>query len=253
MSLLGVFVTVSGIVFGADTATKPRGSSDFEVSSDAKFTACGARAYAGLTGSSSVIIESPTSTTQHFALDAVREACKEELTRQPDLPVRALTELIGKAIVRYVESTYPKEFRSTLETSDGMTLIVAGFDGAQPVIAGLNVKIREPLATAPRVGTSCSAYSGEVGPASALRRRLGPIPRLLSDRPEVNAVRSCIASKPLLTPDQARAYFRLAVDASLDYASDFKLERGVIDWPIDFGFVTSSGVSPIVREVKPPQ
>jgi hypothetical protein len=59
--------------------------------------------------------------------------------------------------------------------------------------------------------------------------------------------------KPLLTPDQARAYFRLAVDASLDYASDFKLERGVIDWPIDFGFVTSSGVSPIVREVKPPQ
>jgi hypothetical protein len=111
MSLLGVFVTVSGIVVGADTATKPRGTSDFVVSSDAKFTVCGTRAYAGLTGSSSVIIESDTSSTQYFALDAVRKAC-EELTKQTDLPVRTLTELIGKALGRYVESTYPKQFRS---------------------------------------------------------------------------------------------------------------------------------------------
>jgi hypothetical protein len=253
MSLLGVFVTVSGIVVGADTATKPRGTPDFVVSSDAKFTVCGTRAYAGLTGTSSVIIESDTSTTQHFAVDAVREACKQELARQPDLPIRALAGLIGNALVRYVESTYPKEFRSTLEASDGMTLIVAGFDGAQPVIAGLNVKIRQPLATAPRVGTTCSAYAGEVGPASALRRRLAPIPRPLSDRPEVVAVRTCVGRKPLLTPDQARAYFRLAVDASLDHASDFHLERGVVNWPIDFGFVTPNGVAPIVREQKPPR
>jgi hypothetical protein len=253
MSLLGVFVTVSGIVVGADTATRPRGTSDFGVSSDAKFTVCGTRAYAGLTGTFSVIIESDTSTTQYFALDAVRKACEEELSKQPDLPVRTLTELIGKAIVRYVASTYTKEFRSTLDASDGMTLIVAGFDGAQPVIAGLNVKIREPLAAAPRVGTTCSAYAGEVGPASALRRRQAPIPRRLSDRPEVVAVRTCNGRKPLLSPDQARAYFRLAVDTSLDFASDFHLERGVINWPIDFGFVTPNGAAPIVREQKPPR
>ena len=41
--------------------------------------------------------------------------------------------------------------------------------------------------------------------------------------------------------------FRLGVDVSRDYASDFGLSRSVVNWPIDFGLVDAEGVHPISR------
>jgi hypothetical protein len=47
--------------------------------------------------------------------------------------------------------------------------------------------------------------------------------------------------------------FRLADEVSRDFASSFGLDSGVVNWPIDFGFIDSDGAKPIVRELGPTQ
>src|SRR5262245_53198843 len=74
MSLIGVFVTVSGIVVGSDTSLRERGTTDFTVASAPKFTICGSSAYAGLTGITRWIVDSgATNATTYDAMDVVKE------------------------------------------------------------------------------------------------------------------------------------------------------------------------------------
>jgi hypothetical protein len=249
VSLIGVFVTVSGIVVGADTAVRQRGSSDFAVASAPKFTACGQGAYAGLTGITRWIVDDGTTNRVHNAIDAVNETCEGEFRKQQNLPLRTLTERIGRALVRHVGANYPKEARDLLRTTDEQRLIVTGLENGKAVIYALSLSLRRNAATAVETLAGCKFLIGETDAVVALTQGRAPIPTTLAQRPEVVAVRSCNN----ITADDAKALFRLAVDVSRDFAPSFGFDSGVVNWPIDFGFIDSAGVRPIVREVDPPR
>jgi hypothetical protein len=248
VSLIGVFVTVSGIVVGADTAVRQRGTTDFAVASAPKFTGCGQNAYAGLTGITRWIVEDGASNRVYNAIDAVNDTCDGELRRQPDLPLRTLTERIGRALSRHVGANYPSEARALLRTTDEQRLIVAGMENGKPVIYSLSLSLRRNVATAVETVSGCKFLIGETDAAAALTQERAPLASL-AQRPEVAAVRTCNN----VTADDAKTMFRLAVDVSRDYALDFGLDSGVVNWPIDFGFIDGDGVRPIVRETNPPQ
>jgi hypothetical protein len=247
MSLIGVFVTVSGIVIGSDTALRERGTADFTVASAPKFTACGSAAYAGLTGITRWIVDDGTAKTMHDAMDVVKETCESEFLKRRDVPLRSVVERIGRALVRYLGEQYPKEARALLSRTDEQRVIVAGLDQGKAVIHSLSVSLTRNVATVVETIAGCKFLIGETAAVVALAQRRAPIPPALSDRKEVVAVRTCTD----LTADDARAMFRLGVDVSRDYASDFGLARGIVNWPIDFGLVDAEGVHPISRESPP--
>ena len=249
VSLIGVFVTVSGIVIGSDTAMRERGTTDFTVTPAPKFATCGPSAYAGVTGITRWIVDNGTATTSHNAMEVVKETCEGEFLKQPDLSLRTLTGRIGRALVRHIEANYPKEARTVLLKTDEQRLIVAGLENGKAVMYSLSVSLSRNVAAAVETLAGCKFLVGETAAGVALGQGRAPIPSSLAQRPEVVAVRSCNN----LTADDARAMFRLAVDVSRDHASDFGFERGVVNWPIDFGFVDKDGVHPIVREDRPPQ
>jgi hypothetical protein len=249
VSLIGVFVTVSGIVVGSDTALRERGSPDFTVASAPKFTSCGPNAYAGLTGITRWIVHDATSNKTFDAIDVVKEICERESLKKPDTALRAVAGRIGSALARYVEENYPKESRSVLVRTDEQRLVVAGLENGKAVIYSLSVSLSRSRVTAVESLTGCKFLIGETAAALALGQGRAPIPSRLSQRSEVAAVQSCNS----VTADDARATFRLAVEVSRDYALEFGLQRGVVNWPIDFGFVDQDGVHPIVREDRPSQ
>ena len=248
VSLIGVFVTVSGIVVGADTAVRQRGTTDFAVTSAPKFTACGQGAYAGLTGITRWIVEDGATNRVYDAIDAVNETCEGEFRKQQDLPLRTLTERIGRALVRHVGANYPTDARVLLRATDEQRLIVTGLENGKAVIYSLSLSLRRNVAATVETVTGCKFLIGETDAFVALTQGRAPIPSPLAQRPEVEAVRSCNN----VTADDARAAFRLAVDVSRDYASNFGLDSGVVNWPIDFGFIDGNGVRPIAREIDPP-
>ena len=247
MSLIGVFITASGIVVGSDTALRERGTTDFTVASAPKFTACGSAAYAGATGITRWIVDDGTAKTMHDAMDVLKETCQSEFLKRRDAPLRTVVERIGRALVRYLDGNYPKEARALLSRTDEQRLIVAGFDQGKAVIYSLSVSLSRNVATVVETIAGCKFLIGETAAAVALTQRRAPIPSALSDRKEVAAVRTCSD----FTAEDARAMFRLGVDVSRDYASDFGLARGIVDWPIDFGLVDAEGVHPISRESPP--
>jgi hypothetical protein len=249
MSLIGVFVTVSGIVVGADSALRERGTTDFTVASAPKFAVCGSAAYAGMTGITRWIVDDGSAKTTHDAMNVVRDTCESEFLKQRDLPLRTVVERIGRALVRYVEANYPKEARTLLAKTDEQRLIVAGLDRGKAVIHSLSVSLTRNVATIVETIAGCKFLIGETDAVVALTQRRAPIPSALSDRNEVLAVRTCND----LTAEDARAMFRLGVDVSRDYASDFGLLRGVVNWPVDFGFVDAQGAHPISRESPLPE
>jgi hypothetical protein len=247
MSLIGVFVTVSGIVVGADTALRERGTTDFTTASAPKFAVCGPAAYAGMTGITRWIVDDGTAKTMHDAMTVVRDTCESEFLKRQDVPLRIVVERIGRALVRYLAANYPKEARALLSKTDEQRLIVAGLDGGKAVIHSLSVSLTRNVATIVETIAGCKFLIGETDAVVALTQRRAPIPPALSDRKEVLAVRTCND----LTAEGARAMFRLGVDVSRDYASDFGLPRGVVNWPVDFGLVDAQGVHPISREYPP--
>jgi hypothetical protein len=247
MSLMGVFVTVSGIVVGSDTAVRERGARDFAVAAAPKFTACGPGAYAGITGITRWIVNDDAANTTYDALDVVRDACERELLKAPDLPLRTVVERIGRALVRHLEAKYPKDARALLSRTDEQRLVVAGLDGGKAVIHSLSVSLTRNVATIVETIAGCKFLVGETAAAAALAQGRAPIPSALAERREVVAVRTCNN----LTADDARAMFRLAVDVSREYAPDFGFDRGLVNWPIDFGLVDAMGVHPISRESQP--
>jgi hypothetical protein len=249
VSLIGVFVTVSGIVVGSDTAVRERGTTGFTVVSAPKFTACGQNAYAGVTGITRWIVEDGTTNRAYDAIDAMKETCDAEALKRPDLPLRMVTERIARALMRHIGANYPKEARNLLKPTDEQRLIVTGFESGKAVIYALSVSLRRNVATTVETATGCKFLIGETDAVVALGQGRAPIPAALSRRPEVVAVQSC----DNVTPEDARAMFRLAVDVSRDYASSFGLDRGVVNWPLDFGFIDREGVRPIVRETSSPQ
>jgi hypothetical protein len=247
MSLIGVFVTVSGIVVGADTALRERGTMDFTVAQAPKFAVCGRAAYAGMTGITRWIVDDGTAKTMHDAMNVVRDTCEGEFLKRQDVPLRVVVERIGRALVRYLAANYPKEARALLSRTDEQRLIVAGLDGGKAVIHSLSVSLTRNVATIVETVAGCKFLIGETDAVVALTQRRAPIPSALSDRKEVTAVRTCND----VTADDARAMFRLGVDVSREYAFDFGFEQGLVNWPIDFGLVDADGVKPIVRESKP--
>jgi hypothetical protein len=234
---------------GSDTALRERGTSDFAVASGPKFTICGPSAYAGITGITRWIVGDGTTTNAYDAIDVVKETCEAEFQKQPGLPLRTVVARLGIALARYVEAKYPKEARSLLQRTDEQRLILTGLESGKAVIYALSVSLARAVATAVETLAGCRFLIGETGPAIALTQGRAPIPPALAQRQAVVAVRTCNN----VTEDDARATFRLAVDVSHDYAFDFGLDRGVINWPIDFGFVDGDGARPIVREVSPRQ
>jgi hypothetical protein len=247
VSLIGVFVTVSGIVVGSDTALRERGSPDFAIASAPKFTACGPSAYAGLTGITRWIVSDGSSKTEFHAIDAVKEVCDQQSRNGQKPSLRSVAEEIRSALVRYVEANYPREGRKLLQRTDEQRLVIAGLENGIAVIYSVSISLARNVASGVETLTGCKFFIGEAAAALALGQGRSPIPAPLTQRPDVVAVRSCNN----LSADDARASFRLAVDVSRDYAFEFGLQRGVVNWPIDFGYLDKDGVHPIVREEDP--
>jgi hypothetical protein len=247
VSLIGVFVTVSGIVVGSDTALRERGSPDFAIASAPKFTACGRSAYAGLTGITHWIVGDGSSQKVFHSINVVKEVCDQESLNGQKRSLRSVATNIRSALVRYVEANYPKEGRKLLQATDEQRLVVAGLENGIAVIYSVSISLARNAAGGVDTLTGCKFFVGEADAALALGQGRSPIPATLTQRPEVVAVRSCNN----LSAEDARASFRLAVDVSRDYAFEFGLQRGVVNWPIDFGYVDKDGVHPIVREEEP--
>jgi hypothetical protein len=252
MSLVGVFITASSIVVGADTAVKERGTAAFEVGR--KLATCGSRVV-GLTGSTSFAIN------QHMvdSLADAREACK---TLPAKATVREGAEEIAKAIARRASAAFqfvgddgyqyaPRNAAGVL-----LTFIFAGFDGISPVVVSgklvLSAANRAYVVSDVEVQKNCASAIGLTDPANALLDGHPAIPADWPSRPEVAAIRSRPPCKTL-SASQARDFFRLAVETSYSYAEAFNLTRGIVNWPIDFVEILPTGVGSIQRTQRPEQ
>jgi hypothetical protein len=253
MSLVGVFVTASAIVFAGDTAI--RGPGDFEVGS--KITQCGPSAYAGVTGWTDWALYADRDKRQLIerikAIDIVAGLC---LHAESTATVRVLAERIIDALARTARDSFPQTADERLTDETLLTLVVAGYDAGRPAVVSVQINrvtapsrdfvVRDWLDSS----RSCMTLMGSIRPSVALRD--GLIPEF-AGRAEVlgaaGTVPASDASCPNLSAVQAERFFQWAVDVSFARAAEFGLEQGIVNWPIDLGIIYQGGMSQPIRRL----
>lgn len=269
-TLVGVFVTPSGIVVAADTAqvldtpavtigTEIRPSSrTFSVTR--KIQPCGPRSVAALTNTSGLQGSSDGGITSFRVLDfhpIVTRTCRA-FPIGSGVTIQQQAQQIAKDVSGEAERRIPLVLRTSLEASLGFTqVIVAGYDGATPVIAVARVALTRERKfgwTDARVYPDCIIFAGQIGAATALTSATDERTAALSKRPAVAASIAARKSKApcsSMTEAHAEEVFGLAVELSLDSAAKFKIEPGLINWPLEFITIRRTGPQPLRRVEKP--
>jgi hypothetical protein len=247
-SLIAVLLTPEGILVAADTAR--RSNSGFSVVR--KIAVCDERTIAGLTGTLGWSYNLGDQFISVDSLQVVVDSCKK--SKATPLTIRKRAEYIAAALLAK-SALFPKNGLDRLRGNVLHHLTLAGYEGTVPKVVQValfrsggrdNIEIGSWNET-----QACVTFSG-YDSIRALRDGRPPIPRNISDQPEVRAVREASRSTPCLaiSAEQAKAFFRTAVSVSLDYAQRFErpFPRGDVNWPIDLAVVRRTRVDPILRE-----
>jgi hypothetical protein len=252
-TLIAVFLTPQGIVVGADTAGHlPDGRTLMRQ----KIRVCGSQMVAGLYGNTAILSPQPNGSVAMFdPQQIIEERCKSVQVGQS---MQMVAMEVARALAQdATERRLPE--RPGVEPSGFLQgLILAGYEGDQAVayIAQIGIdatatdfSVREFQ----RVRIQCFVLAAETAAANALRNGDGRIPRAVRERPEVAAIRAASKSVPpcsQLSRADAEGFFGLAVDVSHDFAAEFDIRPGRVNWPIDLTLVRPNGTEPVRRKEK---
>lgn len=251
-TLIGVFLTPSGIVVAADTT---RSLSDGRRLEGTKIHLCGQNVV-GLSGGNALMVSEKGRDYLVDSRQVIVDVCKSVQSGQS---VRDLMMEIAAGLVRHATATRLPGRVGVQPSGRLQTLIVVGYEDGKPAVWAAEIGL-EPNATQFSVlrehdlSRQCRTIAGDIAAEEALWKGQSPMPRVLSERTEVQAVRAAQKSGPPcseLSRAGAEAFFRLAVDVTVLMASEFGDPVGTVNWPIDFTFVQPKGVDPIRHETRP--
>lgn len=242
-TLVMAFITTGGIVIAADTAAAVKGESPGFVEIQ-KVCRIGPASYVAIAGSMG---RSTFSGTSAEGIDRVREQCQALATIQ-GLSVAERAERVADALVKFANET---SVPVTIHPDGSVAAVLAaGFDGATPRIVGYSVRASPSSPPGPpffKAGPldlpDCYVMAGDTDAANALRSvPPSPIfPRSLVESPYVKSAVDGRTAPCTLPMTAAKRFFELAVQASFDYAADFKMTPGQINWPIDVVVIRPDG------------
>jgi hypothetical protein len=246
-SLVAVFLTPEGILVGSDTATR----SNSAFSTKTKIVRCGPQIVVGLTGRIGWTLNGGVSVD---SLLVITDACRE-LAKDPERPFLEQARRVARSLADSANKFFPQAQETPDRDGTLQRLIVTGYSGGRPAVVATQIS-RPPGSKLfdfhefRDLSSGCVNAIGETGPGLALTEGRASIPERLMKLPEVDVVRAARPPCSLLTVEQAKAFFRLAVDVSYEYAAEFGIERGIINWPIEFTIIRPPQSEPIRREEK---
>jgi hypothetical protein len=250
---VGVFVTASGIVIGADTAQARTldGKTDFILTE--KIAACGSGSYVGLTGTTRwQLLNGVNLVGEEDGIRTARGECAAADSERRS--IRARGERVVQALLQRANASYPRSEDSHLDGSVLETFVIAGYEMRRPVVLVAQIVLAQKPRRFVRTewqdrSANCTLLMGTLGPINALRNGRPPVPAELAQRSEVQAVQTNNCAT--LSVSQAEAFFRLAVDVSYQYSEAFGKRQGTVNWPVDFGVIRPNGTQSGRRVPKP--
>lgn len=255
MSLAAVFITASGILVGADTATLE----DEVFGQSRKLETCGPRSVVALTGKTAWRMSQGRGGPVLWAVNSMAVAIKACKAIPPNskMTVQQQATVVAEALVESANGTngFPKSAYSTLEGGTILQSIAfAGFDGTTPVVLLTRIALSSVTGTAFVVEDWANFSSDCFTPMGRIRPTLALLRGQMADYSKRSNVLAAQLHPPCsaLTSATARSFFMLAVDASYTHAAEFGIVPGSVNWPIDFVQIRASGVGKVER-VRPPR
>lgn len=252
VSLIGAFVTASGILLSADTS----------VSSHKTGAAIGLERKIEVTGKfSAAAINGQLQWSGDVSADFLRVFRQVSKTLRGSGPLSVRGQLNKFAAATKAEAernARPGMERYLYEDGALLTVTMAGFDDRRPIILAFTLfldtttssntalRFRVEEHTIPRSG--CWWLAGSRAAALGLINDDPRFPAVLRQDPAVLAVRTVRTSPcDALTEAEARAFFQIAVHATSDYGREFGIRSGEVGKPVDVLPITRAGAGRIRR------
>jgi hypothetical protein len=249
-TLVGIFVTSSGILLAADTAVT-RSTTPATIAFERKIEITGDRSGAVFTGSAGW--EGRAGLARADFRGVFREA-SARLRRATATPVAAQAETLAAALRREAESNTFPGLTASFPDGNVLTVLVAGYDGDRPEIHYARIRIAGGTARAApsfvvqteRV-SHCWLLAGKPEAALGLIDDDPRLPASLRRQPSVVILRDKRGCQKPLTEPPTRAFFLLAVEATAGHGPKFGIPPGAIGGDVDVLRITASGAEPIER------
>jgi hypothetical protein len=249
-TLVGIFVTSSGILLAADTAVV-RSANPATSAFERKLEITGDRSGAVFTGSAGW--EARDGRARADFRGVFRDA-SARLRRAGATPVAVQAETLAAALRREAESNVFPELAASFPDGDVLTVLVAGYDGDRPAIHYARIRIAGGssraapsfVVQAERV-SHCWLLAGKPEAALGLLDDDPRLPGSLRQQPSVLTLRAQRGCQAPLAEPPTRAFFLLAVDATAGHGPRFGIPPGAIGGDVDVLRITAAGVEPIER------
>jgi len=246
-TLIGAFITASGILLSADTSVSdPTTGKTLTV--QRKLEVTGRLSGAAINGQ----FQWSGDVSANF-LRVFREVSKN-LRTSTRVSVREQAARFAVALKAEAEGKARPGIHRYLPNGELLTVTIAGFDDGQPNVVSFNIvlDISRSSNTAVRFAVvderiyppACWWLGGKNAVALGLIRDDTQLPPDIRQDPAVLAVRTLEAGHcDTLTDAQARAFFRVAVDATVAHGPRFGIRNGEVGTGIDVLSITPFGAA----------
>jgi hypothetical protein len=243
-TLVGVFVTSSGIMLAADTAVT-RSATAGGVVFERKLEVTGERSGAVFTGSAGWEVKSRAANFR-----AVFREASAQLRRAGAGPVATQVETLIGALRREAESNVFPGIAASFPDGDVLTVLVAGYDGPRPEVQYARLRI-ERRASSFSVQTHrvshCWILAGKPEAALGLIDDDARLPAALRRQSPVVVLRDRRGCQESLTETQARDFFLVAVDATAVHGVKFGIPAGSVGGDVDVLRISPAGAVTVER------
>jgi hypothetical protein len=247
-TLVGVFLTSSGIVLTADTAqiasTRPGA-----ITYQRKIEVTGDRSGAALTGTAGWETRRGASAGPSANFRGVFRDISARLRRMRTVPVATQVETLIAALKREAESKVFLDIAEAFPDGDILTVVGVGYEGAHPVVhyAKLRIEPRALRFVVERGRVShCWLLAGKPAAAVALIDDDLRLPDSLRNHPAVAAIRPFrrACPGPLADADVVE-FFRIAVETTGSHGTTFGIPDGSVGGDLNVLRITERGVGEI--------
>ena len=250
--MVGVFLTSSGILLATDTAIT-RSATPGVTTFARKIEITGERSGAALTGTAG------WETRQGAAADfrGVFRDVGAQLRRMKAVPVAVQLDQLVAALKHEAESKVFLGIEGAFPDGDVLSVLVVGYEGLQPIVDyaklridhnTLRFRVNRGRVTLPY----CWLLGGKPAAALALINDDPRLPDSLRRQPPVVVLQGFKSQchGPLAEAD-ARAFFLIAVEATVAHAAKFGVPDGIVGGDLDVLRITERGADPIERIRRP--
>ena len=238
-TLIGIFITSSGIIVAADTAST-QSARPGRVTSERKIEMTGDHSGAALSGKPGWTAEW-TGEKVTADLVGVFRAVSVQLRQAKSVPIATQVETLTAALKREAEANVFPAMEAWFPDGDLVTVYVAGYEGSQPVIhyATLHIDLSRrrvpPRFTVRRQQVlECWLLARQNAVALGLIDSDPRLPESLRSQPSVAVLQGfkqrCHGP---LTETDARTFFLIALDATIAHGAKFGIPAGVVGGDLD--------------------